>query len=501
MKDISQFKSTRYFQLIPDILVEYNYYDVVSVRDQTGDVDYRIKDFGPDDHNGYIVHNKICNTRTFAYKETEKDKKKYHIYYKEANFVQPVNKSESKFIQCMNVLGWNTTDFGCTPFSESSGNSDWSDDIACDTFRLHFTSRNYLGNNQYDGFIISVFVYDKYKNKVGLLSQYIRKIDDPTITEDPVLINQKLYTTYMDFFIPNPQALLKSDEASDAVGGEDDLRRKLFPKYDILDNSPLVMSIYGVKSTYTDNTYEYYNVEKLNSIYIPIVDSSNNLSIEINEAKDGDYFDIYPTVDDNIISFSDYIYNVSDGRPELYIVFHELTLTEYPVNQNNHVIENESTITHREQFIVNGAQQRGEDNYSLNENELDRHIYYRPVIRNASKNFAFRIDVKTYIINTLDNTTIVRQSSCMYGGSNSDVENASPNKYGKKMNKIYLGEIPAQINVYNKKPDLDRDGLKLTNASSNVKIENHQHSIIGFIECANVGVSIEQVPIEQIQQQ
>ena len=64
------------------------------------------------------------------------------------------------------------------------------------------------------------------------------------------------------------------------------------------------------------------------------------------------------------------------------------------------------------------------------------------------------------------------------------------------MSKIYLGEIPAQVNVYNKKPDLDRDGVKLTNASSNVKIENHQHSVIGFIECANVGVTIEQVPKE-----
>lgn len=500
MKDISQFKSTRYFQLIPDILVEYNYYDVVSTRDQTGDADERIKDFGPDDHNGYIVHNKICNTRTFAYKETEKDKKD-HIYYKEANFVQPINKSESKFIQCMNVLGWNTTDFGCTPFSESSGNNDWSDDIACDTFRLHFTSRNYLGNNQYDGFIISVFVYDKYKNKVGLLSQYVRKTDDPTIEEDPVLINQKLYTTYMDFFIPNPQALLKSDETSLPVGGEDDLRTKLFPKYDILDNSPLVMSIYGVKSTYTDNAYEYYNVEKLNSIYIPILDSSNNLSIEIDEAEDGDYFDIYPTVDDEVVSFSDYIYNISDGRPEIYIVFYELTLTECHTSELNDVKE----VTHREQFIVNGARQRDEDNYMLNEEELDRHIYYRPVIRNASNLACFIIDVKTYIINTLDNTTTVRQSSVQYGLESVDPNikfiKKSPNKYGKKMNKIYLGEIPAQINVYNKKPDLDRDGLKITNASSNVKIENHQHSIIGFIECANVGVAIEQVPIEQIQQQ
>ena len=512
MKDLSQFKSTRYFQLIPDILVEYNYYDVVTAAEQIGDARDRIVDFGPsdynDEHQGRIVSNKICNTRTFIYKETEHDEE-LNRGYREKNVVLPINNSESKFIQCIDdnseIWTWNKIDFGCEAFSTSTGNNDLTDDIFCDTFRLHFTSRNYLGNNRYDGFIISVFLYDKYKNKIGLLSQYVRKTDDPTIHQDPVLINQKLYTTYMDFIVPNPVAIVKSKEnyIANALPGEDVLRQKLFPKYDILDNSPMVMCIYGVKSTYTDNTHEYYNVEKLNTIYIPIIDKSNNLSIEIKEAEDGDYFDIYPTVDDEVISFSDYVYNISDGRPELYIVFHELTLTEYPVNEVNSIIEGEAEVTHREQFIINASQQKGgdEDDYPVNEGELDRHIYYRPVIRNASKNVAFLIDVKTYIINTLDNTTILRQSSLMYGSKDSDVDNANPNKYGKKMNKIYLGEIPAQINVYNKKPDLDRDGLKITNASSNVKIENHQHSIIGFIECANVGVAIEQVPIEQIQQQ
>ena len=62
------------------------------------------------------------------------------------------------------------------------------------------------------------------------------------------------------------------------------------------------------------------------------------------------------------------------------------------------------------------------------------------------------------------------------------------------MNKIYLGEIPAHVNVHNKTPDIDTDNIKITNSGANVKIENHQHSIVGFIECANVGVSIEQIP-------
>ena len=125
----------------------------------------------------------------------------------------------------------------------------------------------------------------------------------------------------------------------------------------------------------------------------------------------------------------------------------------------------------------------------------------------SGKLICFIIDIRLNIINTFDNTTTVRKSSIGYGdpAKSADIQTKrnltyfiaeSPKKYGKKMSRIYLGEVPAQVNVYNKKPDIDVDGVKITNASSNVKIENHQHSVIGFIECANVGVTIEQVPKE-----
>lgn len=197
---------------------------------------------------------------------------------------------------------------------------------------------------------------------------------------------------------------------------------------------------------------------------------------------------IYPVVDNNRVSFSDYIYNLSDGHPEQYIVFYELNVTEHYVVNTKRI----DKITHREQYIINAAQnvdENGDTVLEINEEELDGVMYFRPVLKYGNINVTFTIGVNMNIINTLDNTTIIKKSSL-------DVSGSDAKKYGKRMNRIYLGEIPAQINVYNKKPDIDTDGVRLTNASSNVKIENHQHSVIGFIECANVGVSIEQVPTE-----
>ena len=460
--------STKYFQLTPEILVEYNYNDINSVNNQNSEAKHII-DLGEDKFKAMVVQNGFCSTNTFLLPQDKE------------HFVLPINKSESRFIQYYNGrrdLTYGHSDFNSTLVSQSSGNDDKSDDILIDTFKLHFTSKNYFGD--YDGFIISVTVYDKIKNKVGLLSYYIKRTDNIKLNDSPVLINQKLYTTYLEFTIPSVSALVHSVELKEELPGEDHLVGKLF-SHQIMDNTPIIMNIYGVKSTYKDNNYEYYNTEKISSIFIPIVDKSNHIEVKVEKATDGDYFVIHPVVDNNRVSFSDYIYNLSDGHPEQYIVFYELKVVEYPV-ANTRSIEK---TTHREQYIINAGQNDNE-NSDIN---IDSIMYFRPVLRYSGLNVTFRIDVNMSIINTLDNTTIIKNSSLSVSGEDAK-------KYGKRMNRIYLGEIPAQINVYNKKPDIDTDGVKITNSSSNVKIENHQHSVIGFIECANVGVSIEQVPKE-----
>ena len=485
--------STRYFQLTPDILVEYKYNELSNTQEQDGNVTRFIQDLHD---KAYIINNSYNSTRTFFWDIDKNDITNNSdipdIKNINTNFVLPVNKSESKFVKCTTETNeiWNGAD---TSFRKSGVPFQGDDDILVDDFILHFTSRNYLGSNSYDGFILTVYIYDKVKNKIGLLSHYFRKTDDPDINHTPVLINQKLYTTSMNFRIPNVHALFNFDAYGISYALNDSeliLNDALSPKHGIMDNTPIVMNIYGVKSTITKNGYEYLITEKINSIFIPIIDKADGCNIEIDSATDGDYFDIYPKFKGERISFSDYVYNISKdetgvGRPELYVVFYEVAVTEFFTDNVNN---SKSEITHREQLIINAINDDG----TVNEEELDRHIYFRPVLRYASRDAKFTINVKTHILNTLDNTTILLNSEQTFGLS-------EVKKYGKRMNRIYLGDIPAQVNVYNKKPDIDIDGVKITNTSSSVKIENHQHSVIGFIECANVGVSIEQIPTEQLQ--
>ena len=78
-----------------------------------------------------------------------------------------------------------------------------------------------------------------------------------------------------------------------------------------------------------------------------------------------------------------------------------------------------------------------------------------------------------------------------------------PTKYGKKIGKIFNDEAPLRVNVYNKRVDEDLDYVKIqkgggTNTSS---IESHQHNVTSLVECTNIGVSIQQVSRNDVENQ
>ena len=96
--------STKYFQLTPEILVEYNYNDINSANDQSGEVNHII-DLGKPKTKAEIIHNGFCSTSTFLLPQDKE------------HFVLPINKSESRFIQYYNGrrdLTYGHSDFNST---------------------------------------------------------------------------------------------------------------------------------------------------------------------------------------------------------------------------------------------------------------------------------------------------------------------------------------------------------------------------------------------------
>lgn len=479
--------SRRYFQLTPDILVEYNY----------------ASEMGSD--SKMIMTSNVLNTiirsnlLDMPFYLINEDDNITNLNSK--NFVIQTNKSETRFIKPRHLEGV-VAKFSTPPDSKISiddfryeeiGDNRYTLDL--DTIRFHFTSRNFMGG--YEGLIFQLYVYTKKKTQVGLMSFRLSNADGVNITEQPMLINQKYYTTHIDVKIPSVYKLLKSyNEIFHTAYSEGDsliysrLKENLgiaYGEYQLMTNSPIVIKLYGIKYEVTKEGQTYYSTENITKITIPNKDRYDSLYVDIKEANDGDYFIIAPKVSDGI-SFADFMYKVDDELLP-YIILHEISVTEHYVNLTNDIKQEK---THSEQYIVNVI---NTETNRIDSASLNKPIYFRPICQHSNQCFRFTIEDTIRIINTNTNTTIEKKGMLTYN---------SPAKYGKKMRRLNLSETPPTINVYNKRVDMDIDAdtdvIRITNGGSNgPKIETQTQQIVSFVDTTNVLVSIQQVPASDVE--
>ena len=465
--------STRYYQLTKNILLEYVYVDTES--DLTNNSTERIIDL-KNKNKLYITNNKFNGKKYLFCRDENGDNKSGHNY---ENLVLGVNKNDSKMVKVLNEK---------TGYRYDTKTSDldtrivtFEDEDSCDVFFdtciIHFTGSNYFGD--YDSLIFQAFVNDLDGTQISLANILFKRTDDVELNDKPLLINQKLYTTHISFRIPSTYFMCNRS-------GKDFVKK--ISKYEKLQkDTPIQFNILGVKATYSTGGFDFFNTEELNSVQIPFFDSYKKVNVIIEEAKDCDYFNIYARVNNggtSTMSFSDYMYTL-DANPSEYIIMHEITLWENYVDIYGSL---KSVKTHSEYHLVN---------LSINEddNEIDDIIKFRPVCMYANRDVNFIIEDTLRIINTEDNTTIVKKTSKSFGNAN---------KYGKKIGKIFNDDAPLRVNVYNKRVDEDLDFVKIQKGGSGTSaasIESHQHNVTSLVECTNIGVSIQQVSRNDVENQ
>lgn len=478
--------STRYFQLTSDILIEYNYTttDVITKDAQAGDCSDVLIDLNDENLNSgnesitvlkndydnsvyfYVtdIHNPV-NAESKSYKDGIKS-----IYADRRNFVTPINKSLTKFVKYnreyrSSYIKYGNSSIKLKPYmreGESDNgiiNINEDCDIIFDKIRFHFTSRNFMGN--YDGIIIQAYVYNNYKRKIELLSFTINRFDNLCLNAEPMLINQKLYTLYIDAKIVSTEGLLYKMDKKNEYNPLLDYITDRNSSERLLKNSPIVFELFGINSSFDIVSHEAYNCEKISTVTVPSKDSFDGVSVDINEADDGDYFIIKPDVQNTGYEyFSDFINSLTED-PETYIILHELSLTEYYLDASNNPRQE---VTHREHYMINAGVYDGNENdeqessISKINDELDKNFLYRPICKHSDTCVKFTITDVLKIIDTYNNTTIVKKSTC---------DCSHPYRYGKKLNQIYLGEVPAQINVYNKRSNLRDEDIETINFSTN----------------------------------
>ena len=492
----------QYFQLTPDILLEYVYEGDPKLNEDG--IDGNVKDIF-DDYPTMLLKSNAFGSKFLCFQNDSEGLDSI------SNLVLPLNNSETQFVIAKSEYQnfYSKVNASNRFVSKNGGMYAYEDtnydayikekgescDVKYDKCIVHFTSRNYFGN--YDSLIFQAFVYLSNKTKLYFTSFLFKKTSNLELKAEHLLYNEKLYTTQIEFDIPSAFGIVNKEN--------EDFNKALYDalKTDsqditLLQNTPIVINLYGVSGSAKGiDNYERLRTLKINSISIPyIYNRLDEIYVKIYEASDdksredgdleGDFYYIDPEMGGGYPSFVDYIESMGEDIRE-YVIMHELYLKEYWVDNSGLT---HSEITHKEHHIID-INENDEDDYISK--KFDAKIKYRPICTQSGRDYKATIIDTIKIINTVDS------SSYEVTGS---LEIANPYKYGAKLKRLAIkDESRPIVNVYNKKvagENASSKNLMSLNKSGGFVVENRSQNITSFIECTNIGVSIVELSPDDI---
>lgn len=309
----------------------------------------------------------------------------------------------------LDTAGWDgTNSAGLTPVTIPSN------EIYYDTIRLHLRTGFSFGARGYDGFLFQVKTprlsgIENYLTSIVYKNSSNFEIQNP----NPFVLSGVSYSKFIEIKVPSLVNMFDNNlnldfqdafYADHTTGG-----------YDVLDSS----AGYGINFKLIDQIIdiagiEYADVSHGIELTLPQEDEFQDIVGIIEEAADGDYFNLYGVKDGSRDEFADYILTRQNNSGDDITVFHDIEIREL------------LGLSYEKTFSTTFVQTE----------EYDQPIIFRPVIKNSNVASAFLINYILRVYNETDNTQIVKQSTLIYN---------KPSKYGKRIAKIDLGS-----NVVNK---------------------------------------------------
>lgn len=283
-------------------------------------------------------------------------------------------------------------------------------------FPIHY---NFL---DYNGMHLNVYTYNYDNTRTYNLLNYFLDINNQNalslidIESKPFRFNEKLWGKSITLYVPSiyDEALKRTSNAP-TLGTlnynitEGDLglstTSPIFMDFRYITNKSIILG----ETTYITNPSTV--------VSIPQAPEYNNLSVEIKQASDGDYFIINGLYNNNIGEFSTFMTMLEQSGKRSYILY---SITVYEEN----IPQTTRDIYVYEDFL------KGIDDY-------------RPVLKYTNTTATIRVDMK--VINSVDTSVITKSTEYAIVGN--DVS-----KYGKYATPINIsGAIKPKL--YNSKPD------------------------------------------------
>lgn len=281
-----------------------------------------------------------------------------------------------------------------------------------DTIRLHLRSGYSFSGRGYEGFIFQV----KAKRKSGIYNfftslAYLNSSNYEVQNPNPFVLSGTSFSKFIEIKVPSLVDMYDTQinlDFQEAFFGLENSIDSVNPttnyeiSYKLIDK---ITDISGIK--YADTS------ENLD-VTIPREDEYQDIAAVVEEAGDGDYFNMYGIKDGSIANFSQYILDRIQKSSDDITVFYDIEVME------------QIGLVFATTFLGSYVQT----------DRFDEPINFRPIIKNANVAVSFVINLNLRIYNSTNNTQILKQASLVY---------KKPSRYGRKMMQLALGN-----NVVNK---------------------------------------------------
>lgn len=382
-----------YIKLKQDVLVELTMDDTYLI-----DTDYS------------IINDALNSRKSFAYTGSD------------------VNGTANQLYEVDDTLGkWNAADPSTQPLI-TLANYDNQPLYTYSNVRLYFPINFQF--NSIEGFYLGVYVYDYHNEDLFWLSNFYIDLSNSVhfnMIENsgaPIRYQDKLWSKYVDVKIPSLYAESRKRTGSSATSGT--INYNLTDGVGLSQTNPIFFDFRFIDSSYSVGGVKTYVLGTSGLSSCAQYPSYDNVSVSIKHATDGDYFEIFGSVQGSEDLFADFMQMLEDSGNKSYVA---ITVDVFEENVPTDSID----------YIIYES--------------FDRKIKFRPVLLYTSTTSYILVTMK--VINTVDGSSIVKSAS--YGMLSDETS-----KYGRNISKINVKDVfvPKIVNTHGAK-------LTVSNASIN----------------------------------
>ena len=408
--------TSKFVQLTPYLLMEWMY------ADQPNPETYPV-------NTGTVTvgYNKMINGYITAIVNNAAIVPTNQIYNLNENYPVTHNAGENSVVQISTnsfvtldpglIIPFNDFSNELTPTSELQINFPGNIEVVYDSIRYHIVAGYNLSN--IDGVILSVKYQDVNQTFVTFSQALIQKGTQQsyTLNPSPLKIGANIYDRYFEVKVPSLVDMNNKYQAAASSFKSQTLAALTSQSgRGYVYASPIRIEVWSVVSKSDYLGYERYDSELISALSLESEDPFSNIGAVIKESSSGQFFEYFAT--DN------------EGFVEDFILFQNSIGNNYYINHQIETLEQIGVA-----IITTNTFQ------TIQTTGYDVPNFYRPIVRNSAVAASFTLRYTMSLVNTVDNSRVVRIGT--YTSNN-------PGQWGPNISPIQLNTFPQVMKIYNK---------------------------------------------------